>query len=90
MHLKMPAAKWYPFCPGADELTHCSLMMFDGIIGPGHHWFWLFLAGFTIDIWKQGSFQTHDLKDNFIKMNKKSKMTSNFYFYMPIFRRDIL
>ena len=23
MHLKMLSAKWRPFCPGEDELTHC-------------------------------------------------------------------
>ena len=25
MHLKMSSAKWRPFCPGGDELTHWSL-----------------------------------------------------------------
>ena len=35
---------------------------------------------FTIDIWKQLSFQTHELKNNFLNMNKEGKMTSSFLF----------
>ena len=29
-------------------------------------------AGFNIDIWKQGLFQTYDLKNNFINMNREN------------------
>ena len=36
--------------------------------------------GLPYDIWKQGSFQTHDLKTNYINMYKERKMTPSIYF----------
>ena len=40
MHLKISSAKWQPFWPGGDELTHWGPIC---ISKPGHHWFrsWL-------------------------------------------------
>ena len=37
-------------------------------------------AGFTIDIWKQRSFENYDLKNNFINMNKDRRMTTSFIY----------
>ena len=38
-------------------------------------------SGFSIDIWKQGSSQTHRRKNDFVNFNKEEKkMTRSFYF----------
>ena len=44
MHMKISPAKWRPFCPGGDELTHQGWVTCIIIISKqGHHWFrwWL-------------------------------------------------
>ena len=41
---------------------------------------WFEHSGFTIDFWKQGSFQTHNLK--IINMNGERKMIPSFYFWV--------
>ena len=37
MYLKIWSAKWQPFCPGGDELTHCGLVTPYGSRHQGQH-----------------------------------------------------
>ena len=38
MHLNLSAEKWWPFCPGGDELTHSGWVMHICISDKGHYW----------------------------------------------------